>query len=100
MKKKVWDIVETYVDIDCSTLESFSNQIDSWKKEYGSSAMFEFQDDYDGYSKHLVLKAEREETDEEYNKRIVQEEYYREMTEKRDREEFQRLKKKFGENNG
>jgi hypothetical protein len=41
------------------------------------------------------LKAERLETDDEYNKRIVQEEYYREMTEKRDREEFERLKKKF-----
>jgi|LakMenEpi03Aug12_release.lakeMendotaPanAssembly.Ray.scaffolds.fasta_scaffold25162_27 hypothetical protein len=94
-KNKVWDIVETYVDMDYATLESFSNQIDSWKKEYGSNAMFEFQDDFDGFGRHIVLKAERLETDDEYNKRIVQEEYYREMTEKRDREEFERLKKKF-----
>ncbi len=100
MKKEVWDIVEDYVDMDYATLGEFRDRIDAWIKQHGSNAMFEFQDDFDGFGRHIVLKAERLETDDEYNKRIVQEEYYREMSEKRDREEFQRLKKKFGENNG
>ena len=98
MKQKVMGIVDDYVDIDYATLGEFRDRIDAWIKQHGSNAMFECIDDYD--SKRIVIKAERLETDEEYNKRIVQEEYYREMTEKRDREEFQRLKKKFGENNG
>lgn len=96
-KKTVMGIVDDYVDMDYATLGEFRDRIDGWIKQHGHNAMFEFQDDYDGYGRHLVLKAERLETDEEYNKRIAQEEHYNKIAEERDRKEFERLKKKFGD---
>lgn len=98
-KEKVIGIVEDYIDIDYATLGEFRDRIDGWIKQHGRNAMFEFQDD-DSYGRHIVLKAERLETDEEYNQRKASEEHYKKIAEERDKKEFERLKKKYGENNG
>lgn len=96
-KKKVMAIVEDYVDMDYATLGEFRDRIDAWIKQHSRNAMFESQDDYDGYGRHIVLKAERLETDEEYEYRKKSEEHYKKIAEERDRKEFERLKKKYGE---
>lgn len=89
--------VEEYVTIDCVNLDTFRDEIDNWIKQYGSNAFFTFEPHRYYENDVLVLKAVREETDEEYAIRMKSNEEYRLAQEEKDRKEYERLKAKFGE---
>jgi hypothetical protein len=89
--------VEDYVTIDCENLEAFRHQIDNWIKRYGSNAFFTFEPHRYYDDDVLVIKAVREETDEEYAIRMKRNEEQRLSQEEKDRKEYERLKAKFGE---
>ena len=89
--------VEERVTIDCVDLRTFRNEIDEWIKQYGPNAFFTFQPHRYYDNDVLVLKAVREETDEEYAIRMKSNEEYRLAQEEKDRKEYERLKAKFGE---
>lgn len=55
---------------------------------------FDYENDYD--NTYTVLEYQTLETDEEYNERIRKEKYWDQVREAKDREDFERLKKKFG----
>lgn len=89
--------VEEYVSIDCVDLVAFRYQIDEWIEQYGTNAFFTFEPHRYYENDVLVLKAVREETDEEYAIRMKSNEEYRLAQEEKDRKEYERLKAKFGE---
>jgi len=83
------------------TLEQFRRQIDTWIEKFGEEAFLSWDPDNwlqynDSPSPQYQIKINREETDEEYNRRIVAEDIQRSTQEERDRKEFKRLAKKLG----
>lgn len=90
-------IAEDYVYIDGITLQTFRDDIDDWIKQYGPNAYFYLEPHHYDDGEKLVIKAVREETDEEYAIRMKRYEEYRLSKEEKDRKEFERLKAKFGE---
>lgn len=83
------------VDIKYSTLGSALETIQRLVEKYGEKA------DIDTYSyaysdtEYLYVYAEREETDEEMQRRILQEERWEKRREEQEKADFERLKKKF-----
>lgn len=90
-------IAEDYVCIDGITLQTFRDDIDDWIKQYGPNAYFYLEPHHYDDGEKLVIKAVREETDEEYAIRMKSNEEYRLAQEEKDRKEYERLKAKFGE---
>lgn len=69
-------------------------------EEHGADATLDIDKECEAYSDYEYAYARvyimREETDEEYAKRVAQEKKYAEQREQQDREAYERLKKKFG----
>jgi hypothetical protein len=83
------------------TLASLLDQVQTWIDQHGPSARLNWDPDNwpqynDSASPQYDIRHDREETDEEYNKRIVSEDIQRSTQDERDRKEFDRLAKKFG----
>ena len=86
-----------------TSLNSLINELICWKKEYQDRYQdMEFREVRDCGCYHdcscgpsYVLYGKRYETDVEYNWRIAKEEKDNEQREQRDREEYERLAKKF-----
>lgn len=102
-KKKI--ITVTLTDVSPyeleGTLADVAGQIQIWIKQYGPTARLNWDPDNwpqynDSPSPQYDIRHDREETDEEYNKRIVSEDIQRSTQDERDRKEFERLAKKFG----
>lgn len=93
MKQRRYFDVDEYISIDGESLSDLRKSIDIWITEYGSNAIL-VDKDVSGHQR-LVIQEEREETDDEYNRRLRDEQYYREYVEKRDRENYERLKAKY-----
>jgi len=84
------------------TLAQIKSQIDSWLQSHGPEARIEWEPDYwpqynDSPSPRFNLKIEREETDTEYSMRVAKEKEHKAALTERDRKEYERLKKQFGE---
>lgn len=84
------------------TLADAANQIQRWIEQYGPTARLNWEPDHwpqynDSPSPQYNISHDREETSEEYNKRIKHEEIQKAIQDDRDRKEFERLAKKFGE---
>lgn len=94
-KKMIRVVVDDYVDIDYSTADDVINLCNEYKEKYGETVRFEFHDYTYQEGQHLVLTIERLENDEEYVRRVADEASWKESQDKRDREMFERLKKKF-----
>lgn len=95
MSKKMILVKACDCYIDGETVQNFIKNCQRYIKEYGSTAKFEMESDRYSDREYLVLKYEREETDEEYQNRLKQEEQFKSYRDKRDAEEYERLKKKF-----
>lgn len=102
-KKKVITISATEVspyELE-GTLAEIRNQINDWIDMYGPVARLAWDPNhwpqYNGSpSPQYDIMVSREETDEEYNKRIREEAAQKSAQEERDRKEFERLAKKLG----
>lgn len=82
-----------------STLNNLKEQIDRWIASYGPDARLNYdRNGSDPYSDspEFQIQVQREETDEEYEKRIRDEKEWIDSRDKHDRKEFERLQKKFG----
>jgi len=83
------------------TLADVAGQIQIWIEQHGPTARLNWEPDHwpqynDSPSPQYSIRHDREETDTEYNKRIVEEDIQRSTQDERDRKEFERLAKKFG----
>ncbi len=82
------------------TLVDLRNRLNDWIDSYGPTAKLDwdahFQYEYDpSPSPRFNIVNDREETDEEFDKRLVKEAHDRQLRETAERVEFERLKKKF-----
>lgn len=95
-RKVVWAQTEC-LDLEMS-VGKLLNRLEELNAKYGPTARVEsFKEEWgDSY----WLMTERPETDKEYDRRIAQEQTDKVRKEEWDRREFERLKKKFGEENG
>ena len=95
MTKKMISVKACDVYIEGDTVQGFIKECQRYLEDYGPTARFAME--YDRYAEkdYLVVNYEREETDEEYEKRLKQEEQFKSYRDKRDAEEYERLKKKF-----
>jgi hypothetical protein len=84
------------IDVEVVTLADLLTDVQRAIELWGGDAVVEeYRDNYSsGYSQGGVFK-EVEETDDEYNKRIVEETRWAEQQNDRDLREFQRLSAKF-----
>jgi hypothetical protein len=100
-QKKI--IEETVAEIDGYsfevTLAGLSQYVRDLIQKYGPDARVHYEkyflpyDDNDYYH-HITIK--REETDEEFQKRLAEEKARQDAIDERERKEFERLNKKFG----
>ena len=83
-------------DIEFMSLQSVAELVKNLIDTYGPDATIGKQDyqHEDGY--YFAVMIDRPETDKEMAKRISDEEFAEEVRAMRDREEYERLKKKFG----
>lgn len=101
MKKIINAIAEEDVKWNlCGSLEHVRKEIDDLINRYGKDATLDIDAEYPDYGSHeryafARVYIMREETDQEYAKRVAEEAKYREQMEARDRAEFQRLQEKF-----
>ena len=105
MKKQYRNIIETKDKINPyefdKTLLECRNFLDELLKEHGENAYIEWHRDYyESYdvepSPRFFIKAERKETDSEYNERIEKEKSIQKEREKQEKAEYKRLQQKFG----
>ena len=83
------------------TLKQLADQIQGYIDQHGPEARLDWNKyhyhDYDNEaSPRFEIYRDREETDEEYDRRTIKENIDKQMIEAREREEFERLQKKFG----
>ena len=98
-RKKIEKLQET-VDFEYYTLADARTEIDKLIENYGEDATIqEYRPAYSD-SRYLAVYCTVDETDLEMNNRITREEIWEKDRNKRDQEEYERLKKKFekGEN--
>ena len=98
MTKKVikleWDI-DLLSDTTKHLLKDFASKIDEYINQYGGDAEIRFYSCYDEPEAEIITR--REETDEEYSKRLTLEEQSKNRQDFHDRREWERLKAKYGE---
>jgi hypothetical protein len=82
------------------SLQDLRARVDQWIEDHGADARL----DWDAYFHHAYdhdpsprynIVRDREETDDEYERRTIKEKIDKQMTEERERAEFERLQKKF-----
>jgi hypothetical protein len=88
-------------DFDTS-LANVKERIDEWIKKYGADARLDWDANFyypyeQNPSPRYTLKIQRPENDEELEKRTAQEKKWQDEREARDRAEYDRLKKQFGD---
>ena len=88
------DVAELY-DLNGSTLPEAIKQLQEAMERHGEDAKLSIYTDRDGCIE-CEVEAMRLETDEEYNKRLQQEERAKKIREEYERLQYERLKEKFG----
>ena len=97
-KKMTKEIINEFIDLEGSINDVIKRLKE--EEEYYIQKGYEdiqLEKEYLAYEdgSQLVLTGEREETDIEYERRLQAEKIKKERIEKREKEEFERLKKKF-----
>ncbi len=94
-RKMVSKMVQS-LDLSYTSLGSLKDNIDEAIETYGKDSWLDtYNIPYDD-STYWGIYAKVPETDEEYLKRLKDEEAYKERQDARDKAEFERLQKKFG----
>lgn len=76
------------------TLKELKTKIDGYIEKHGDDAMYEIST-YDGWANEYIT-GKRLETDREYQGRIEREQRIQQQVEEKERQEFERLKAKYG----
>jgi len=84
------------------TLKALKDRVQMWIDEYGPESYVDWDPDFyyeyePNPSPRFNIMIQREETDQEYAIRTEKEEEAKALREKWDREQFEKLKKQFGE---
>ncbi len=102
MKKKITVTAETFSASNfAGNLGDLAQTVENLIKQYGKDAYLDYDKNYyypyesEGTPSYEV-RIVREENDEEYQKRLQEENKYRKKIEERERAEFERLSKKYG----
>ena len=97
MTKKIVSVKEEVNEgrklIRCNTLGEVKLLVGQLIDKYGEGAEYEVGEDYDGVDEWIFKTLEREETDEEYSRRLKNEARNLEL----EKAQFEMLKRKFGE---
>lgn len=102
MKKKITVTAETFSASNFEgNLGDLAQTVENLIKQYGKDAYLNYDKNYyypyDSESTpSYEVRIVREENDEEYQKRLQEENKYRKEIEERERAEFERLSKKYG----
>ena len=94
--RKMIAVEHAKIDLDYHTLDEVLTRFQKYREEVGGDAFFEIR--YYSYRDHtyMALMTKRPETDAEMAQRIEIEEYAAAKVEDAERQEFERLAKKFG----
>jgi hypothetical protein len=97
-KKMIKEIVNEFIELEGS-IEDVIKRLKEEEEYYLQRGYrnIQLEKEYLAYEEgsQLVLMGKREETDQEYKRRLQAEKIKKEKIEKREKEEFERLKKKF-----
>lgn len=94
-------VLEEYASFDGKTLREMKQYVDLMIETHGASAWVSISKDYrsqwdDHESVCERICGKREETDEEYTKRLDDEQARKNIQEKHEHEQYEALQKKFG----
>lgn len=94
--RKMIAVEHAQINLDYDTLDDVLTRLQKYREEVSGDAFFETR--YYSYSAdtYMALMTTRPETDAEMAQRIAIEEYAAAKTEDAERQEFERLSKKFG----
>jgi len=95
-RKMVWH-EKTELYLSYNTIDEAIAMLEGIKASYGGSARIEKRQHRYDDGEYLAVDVEEPETDAEMARRIAQEEAHEARMAERDRSEFERLKKKFGQ---
>jgi hypothetical protein len=95
-RKTIWE-ESTSLDLEYSTLGGALKEIQNLIERHGADAKIESHAAAysDSDKEYLYVMTPRPENDDEYNKRIKNEELYQAQQDERDEREFKRLQEKF-----
>lgn len=93
--RKMIEVEYTSIDFEYNTLDEAIERLQKYREDVGGDAQFAIrQYDYNDNT-YLVLMTKRPETDAEMAKRIAGEEHWAARREQQEREDYERLAKKF-----
>lgn len=95
-ERKMVEAEYTGINFEYNTIEEVIRRLLKYRKEVGGDAWFAIRHHIYSDDTYLALMIKRPETDAEMAQRIAIEEYAAAKTEKAERQEFERLQKKFG----
>ncbi len=81
---------------DCVSIPKMREDLDALEKLGATNININAYDDYGSATLEIEAYVMRDETDDEYNKRIKQEKIWAEQNKKRELDELKRLKEKYG----
>ncbi len=94
-RKCVWH-EKISIDFEYDTLDEAIAKLQVCREDYSGAARIEERHHPYSDGTYLAIMAKEPETDMEMTKRIAQEEHYAAQQEERDRQDYERLHKKFG----
>jgi hypothetical protein len=94
-RKLVWH-EKISIDFEYDTLDEAIASLQRHRADYGGDARIEERHHQYSDGTYLAIMVKEPETDLEMTKRIAQEEHYAAQQEERDRQDYERLQKKFG----
>ena len=95
-ERKMIEVEYTSIDFEYNTLDEAIERLQKYREELGGDACFDTRHYSYNDDTYLAIMTKRPETDAEMAKRIAQEEHYAAQQEERDRQDYERLQKKFG----
>ena len=95
-ERKMIEVEYTSIDFQYDTLDQAIERLLKYREHVGGDAHFDIRQHKYSDNTYLALMTTRPETDAEMKRRISREELNETVREKREREEFERLAKKFG----
>lgn len=94
-RQKIWRERDV-IDINYDTLDQAIKTLQGFRDEYGGDARIEKRDYPYEDREYLAVMVQEDETDREMRRRIQQEEQQEARQVERDRQEYERLRAKFG----
>jgi hypothetical protein len=95
-ERKMVEDEYTSIDFEYNTLDEAIKRLQTYRKDVGGDARFAIRQYEYSDNTYLALMTTRPETDAEMAKRIAGEERWAALREQQEREDFERLAKKYG----